>query len=47
MFIIYSVGLERQITLLKKDIQERDDVIQDKEKHVYDLKKSNQGNNLI
>uniref|UniRef100_A0A4W5MTU1 Uncharacterized protein n=1 Tax=Hucho hucho TaxID=62062 RepID=A0A4W5MTU1_9TELE len=34
--------LEKDILALKKEIQERDDTIQDKEKCIYDLKKKNQ-----
>ncbi|KFQ25638.1 WD repeat-containing protein 65, partial [Merops nubicus] len=35
-------SLEKDILALKTEIQERADTIQDKEKHIYDLKKKNQ-----
>ncbi|KAJ3340317.1 Cilia- and flagella-associated protein 57 [Gonapodya sp. JEL0774] len=36
------LNLERDLTALKKEMQERDETIQDKERRVYDLKKKNQ-----
>ncbi|KAJ3194367.1 Cilia- and flagella-associated protein 57 [Irineochytrium annulatum] len=35
-------GLEKDIIGVKREMQERDDTIQDKEKRIYDLKKKNQ-----
>ncbi|KAJ3200395.1 Cilia- and flagella-associated protein 57 [Entophlyctis luteolus] len=35
-------GLEKDIVGVKREMQERDDTIQDKEKRIYDLKKKNQ-----
>ncbi|RKO90755.1 hypothetical protein BDK51DRAFT_37885, partial [Blyttiomyces helicus] len=35
-------GLEKDILGFRKEMQERDDTIQDKEKRIYDLKKKNQ-----
>uniref|UniRef100_A0A8K9XIH5 Cilia and flagella associated protein 57 n=1 Tax=Oncorhynchus mykiss TaxID=8022 RepID=A0A8K9XIH5_ONCMY len=40
--LAHQMCLERDILALKKEIQERDDTIQDKEKCIYDLKKKNQ-----